>query len=129
MGSVYRDLGKLSESLDHLERSVELRKRIGDRHGEGFGLHSLALTRTALGDHQEVVRLLHESILAHQEVGNLLGEADVQASLGDILRSMDEIPAAVAAWRRAAEIYDTIGSPQAAAIRADLQALTVPEDP
>jgi hypothetical protein len=39
---------------------------------------------------------------------------------------MGETPAAIAAWRRAAEVYEEIGSPRAVAIRADIHASSAP---
>jgi tetratricopeptide (TPR) repeat protein len=47
MGDVYSDLGEHDQALRHYHASLDLRREIGDRRGEGWMLHALALAYAA----------------------------------------------------------------------------------
>jgi len=49
IGDVYRDRGEFAEALSHYRRSLEIRREIGDRQGEGWMLHHLAMTECSDG--------------------------------------------------------------------------------
>src|SRR5215467_6797023 len=49
IGDVYRDKGDYPEAVNHYQRSLEIRREIGDRQGEGWMLHHLATTECSDG--------------------------------------------------------------------------------
>jgi len=42
MGDIYRDLGEYDQALHQYRTSIDIRREIGDRKGEGWMLYSLA---------------------------------------------------------------------------------------
>jgi tetratricopeptide (TPR) repeat protein len=58
MGDVYRDQGEYAQALYHYRASLELRRDIGDRQGEGWMLHALALVHAA----QKVYAQAHDCV-------------------------------------------------------------------
>ena len=49
IGDVYQDKGEYAEALSQYRRSLEIRREIGDRQGEGWMLHHLAVTEYSDG--------------------------------------------------------------------------------
>jgi tetratricopeptide (TPR) repeat protein/class 3 adenylate cyclase len=73
IGDVYRAKGDSVEALVHYRRSLEIRREIGDRQGEGWMLHHLAMTQCSTGQTDHV----HEWIVAASEIAQQEGDAEL----------------------------------------------------
>lgn len=84
MGDVYRDMGDHKQALYYYQASLEIRREIGDRKGEGWMLNSLALVFAAQNLHTQARDYLAQALAIAEECADeeLRGAcADVQDQL------------------------------------------------
>src|SRR5260370_18946440 len=74
-----------SESIGCLERSLAIRREIGDRRGETQSANSVADAYEALGRRKEAVDLLRRALELNRKVGDRYGEAVALSNLGAAL--------------------------------------------
>jgi eukaryotic-like serine/threonine-protein kinase len=109
IGATYRALGKYPAALPHLERSLDLRRRVlGPRHPDTLtSMNSLAVLYQAWGRYALAVPLLTESLAAQQEI---LGEENPHtvASLNNlalVLQGLEQYEKAEPLFVRALDIH------------------------
>ncbi|MEU1881360.1 BTAD domain-containing putative transcriptional regulator [Streptosporangium sp. NPDC020072] len=84
------DLGRLRQAIDHLVRSVELNREIGDTYGEARAMGNLGTVHLECGDLEEAERHLRDALALHRhlrgsELSHSLNElATVRRLSGDL---------------------------------------------
>jgi DNA-binding SARP family transcriptional activator len=98
------------EGIGHLERSLAIRREIGDRFGETQSANNLADIYNWLGRTDEALDLYRHSLELNREVGQRYGEGIALVNLGWTLVDAD----------RAGEAIDQLYLPQARRIFAEI---------
>lgn len=80
---MYRDLGRLKESVRCGKEAIERMRKLEDPRAESYVLTSLAESYTALGYHSSALTCLKRSLRLRRKIGDREGEA---GSLRDIFR-------------------------------------------
>jgi len=99
---VYRDLGRLQESLHCGRRAVELSRGLGDHQAEAFVLTSLADSYRELGHLKNALSCLKRSSRLRQQTGDARGEIGALRDLARVYESLDDENGARAAREEAA---------------------------
>jgi tetratricopeptide (TPR) repeat protein len=72
------------DALNHYHNCLAIRRKIGDRSGEGSALHNISQIYKAWGKNEEALKMMEESLAIRRKTGDHLGE-------GEILNNMSEI--------------------------------------
>ena len=84
-----------SEGIGHLERSLEIRREIGDRMGEVHAANNLADTYQRLGRAAEALAVLWRVLDLTRQVGDRFGEGVALVNLGSTLLDLDRAEEAI----------------------------------
>ena len=83
------------EGIGHLERSLEIRRDIGDRWGEGQAANNLADAYQWLGRTTEALELYRRALELNREVGNRYGQGVSLVNMGWTLLDLDRADEAI----------------------------------
>ena len=97
------------EGIGHIERSLEIRREIGDRIGEVQSANSLADVYLMLGRTAEALDLYRHSLELNREVGHRYGEGIALGNLGWALLDADRAEEAIDYLLQARRIFAEIG--------------------
>jgi DNA-binding SARP family transcriptional activator len=97
------------EGIGHIERSLAIRREIGDRVGEAQSANSLADVYLMLGRTAEALDLYRHSLEVNREVGHRYGEGVALGNLGWALLDADRAEEAIDYLLQARRIFAEIG--------------------
>ncbi len=97
------------EGIAHIERSLAIRREIGDRIGEVQAANSLADVYLLLGRTAEALDLYRRSLELNREVGHRYGEGIAVCNLGWTLLDADRAEEAIDYLLQARRIFAEIG--------------------
>jgi tetratricopeptide (TPR) repeat protein len=80
-----------TEGIGHLERSLAIRREIGDRAGEAQAANNLADAYQRLGRAAEALDLYRRALELNHEVGNRYGEGVALVNVGWTLLDLDRV--------------------------------------
>jgi tetratricopeptide (TPR) repeat protein len=121
LGAAYREMHRLEDALDAAGQARAVWRDLGDRHGEGVNLNNLGDVYRKLGHVEDAIALTKEALELNREIGNRWGEAWSLNSLGKILHSGGQRADARECWHEALGIFERLGDPRAAEVRAHLR--------
>ncbi|SRR5579875_1289535 len=96
------------EAIGHLERSLAIRREIGDRTGEAQSANNLADVYHLLGRTEEALDLYRRAREVNHEVGHRYGEGIALLNLGWALVDVDHAEEAIDHLRQARRIFAEI---------------------
>ena len=114
-GRALRDLGHTAESLEALERALEIAKRTGDRSTQARVLGHVAFTRLQLGEDEVSHAVLTESLSAARDAHDRRSEGMLLASLGTLEVRLGRLDDAARSFDQALEVDEEVGNRYAAA--------------
>ncbi|WP_229401829.1 ATP-binding protein [Micromonospora okii] len=117
IGWYHIQLGDHRRALDYCRRALAGQQRAGNRYWEAHAWDSLGYAHHHLGEFPEAVDCYEHALALWREAGERYFEATTLTHLGDTRRRAGDSDAARAAWRRAVEILDQIGHPDADQLR------------
>jgi DNA-binding SARP family transcriptional activator/tetratricopeptide (TPR) repeat protein len=120
LGERLRQAGSLAQSAERQRQAIAIFRELGDRRLEGNALENLARTLQAAGDTASAIAHCHEALQARRESGDRYGEAVTLDNLGEALRSLGRLEEADRCWRQALAVFESLGAPEAAEMRARL---------
>jgi tetratricopeptide (TPR) repeat protein len=120
-------LGQYRKSLVSCEEALRLFREIRNDVGEADTVDSIGYAYQHLGDRANAVDFYKRSIALWHQLGDRYNEADVLSRLGDV-HGDGHLELAVKAWRDALAILEELGHPDAAAVRAKLEAASATGD-
>ncbi|MFL5731915.1 MAG: tetratricopeptide repeat protein [Chloroflexia bacterium] len=94
-GAMAEARGDYAGSCAYLERSLSVRRAMGDKKFIAAALHNLAQAVRGEGDLVRARQLIEESLAIHREVGNKTGLANSLGTLGTIAYSQGDYAAAL----------------------------------
>jgi DNA-binding SARP family transcriptional activator len=127
LGGIRRKAGDIGQALRLLEEALALARAVGDTEKIATALNGLAATHAAAGHPAEALRWHGEALTTAADNGHGEEQAHAHAGLAEACAGLGEPDAARDHWRNALAHYEALGMPQAAEVRARLDAS--PESP
>lgn len=90
LGLALRDLGQMRQAQEHFEQALRLRRRAGDRKGEGATLNHLGRVYADLGDKERAKEYLEQALRLRREVKDRQGETPTLNNLGNVYADLGE---------------------------------------
>ena len=115
--------GQYERALRIIRGALAMQTKLGNKHGIGPALNSLAYVHRHLGNHGEAADFARRAIDAHAELGHPLSEAMTLIDVGDVHRVSGDLRAAREAWTQALACLDSLGIPAVDRVRAKLREL------
>jgi tetratricopeptide (TPR) repeat protein len=122
-GWSYACLGDYRQTLDYCNRALALQQQLGDADGQAATWDSIGYAHHRLGEPRLAIACYQDALDLYRRCGDRYNEADVLTHLGEACQSVDDLDAARAAWRLAADILDDLGHADADAVRDRLSHL------
>ena len=113
-------LGDYADAIAYCEQALDLQRELGDRFGQAETWDSLGYANQRLGRHAAAISCYQTAVALYHEFEDRYNEGDSTASLGDAHYAAGDAASARDAWRRAADILDSLHHPDAGRIRAKL---------
>lgn len=105
-----RDLGHTHESLEALERALELARQTADASVEARVLGHVAYTRAQLGEDQKALDVFHEAVARARAAKDRRSEGMLLASVGTVLVRLGRLDEAARAFDEALEVDEEVGN-------------------
>jgi len=84
LGLTLRDLGQMRQAQEYFEQALRLRRRVGDRKGEGASLNHLGRVYADLGAKERAKEYLEQALRIRREVKDRQGETTTLNNLGNV---------------------------------------------
>jgi DNA-binding SARP family transcriptional activator/DNA-binding XRE family transcriptional regulator len=123
LASCYALIGDYAQAESHCLRCLPLMRRLDDVYGEAFAYDALGYARHHLGRHRDAAACYRQALRLMRQIGERHGEATTLTHLGETRLSCGDAGTARRSWRQALSILDNLGHPDAADVRARLEAL------
>ena len=118
VGWLQAQVGEHAAALDACRRAVELFASLGDAWGQAHTWDTIGYVHSGLGEHGAAVDAYRRTLELERGSGDRHFEATVRTRLGDELAAVGDPTGARASWTLAAEILESLGMAEAAAVRA-----------
>ncbi|MEH2393585.1 MAG: tetratricopeptide repeat protein, partial [Nostoc sp.] len=109
LGNAYYFLGQYQRAIKYYQQSLDIRREIGDRNGEGNSLIGLGNAYNSLGQYQRAIELLQESLEITRDIGDRNGEGLSLMNLGNAYNSLGQYQRAIEFLQQSLEISREIG--------------------
>ena len=103
--------------------ALDMQREIADRLGQAETLDSIACAHASLVRYDEAMACYRQALQLFREFGDRFDEAQILVHLGDTSILADDPESAATAWQDAVTIFDDLGRPEAADLRAKLSNL------
>jgi len=84
LSQVFKARGDYGKALEYLEKSLAIRREIGDRAGEGTTLNNISQIYDARGDYGKALEYLEKSLAIQREIGDRAGEGTTLNNISQI---------------------------------------------
>lgn len=102
LGVVYRDLGRLRDSVRSGRAALRLLRDLDDKQAESYVLTSLAESHARLGQYPSALSCLRRSLRLRRKIGDTEGEVGVLRDLADVYERLGDAGRARASLEEAA---------------------------
>jgi tetratricopeptide (TPR) repeat protein len=100
-----------ADALAYHDVALEIRRRIGDRNGEGVSLYNKSLCLAEKGELSRSVEFLQSAFRIQEETGNHWEQANILNGLGIVWQDLGRLAEAQSALERSAKLSQTLGDP------------------
>ncbi len=100
----------LPEGVDHLQQSLDIRTRLGDRNGEAQAAHNLAEVQYLVNGADAALPYLHQSLDVQRAAGQPAVLAATLNNLGEIYLELGRLEESVGCLQEALSIFEEIKS-------------------
>jgi len=121
VGWTYILTGRYREALEECGRALAVHQEIGDRNGAAAAWDSLGYAHHHLHEHDRALTCYEQALELYRAIRDRSLEADTLVHIGDTRHAAGEHERAADAHRRALDILDSIGHPDAEAVRGKLK--------
>jgi len=101
--------GDLDQSLEFLQRSLEIKQNLGNKQGVAASLNNLGLVCWSKGDLDQAVAFYQQGLAIHEELGNKLDIARTLNNLGNALTQMGDLDLALEKLEKSLAISEKLG--------------------
>jgi DNA-binding SARP family transcriptional activator/tetratricopeptide (TPR) repeat protein len=123
VGSTLAELGEYEPALDHCLQSLHLNQEFGNRLGQASALDSLGAIHLKLGQYEQAAARYRQALDLVRGLDDRYDVTHVLTHLGQTQLAAGDQQAAQATWLEALSILDELGHPDAAEVRAMLDAV------
>ncbi|MEH2163811.1 MAG: tetratricopeptide repeat protein [Nostoc sp.] len=109
LGTAYYSLGQYQRAIEFSQQSLEIKRDIGDRYGEGTSLGNLGNGYRSLGQYQRAIEFFQQSLEISREIGDRNGEGNSLINLGSTYDSLGQYQGAIEFFQQSLEIKRDIG--------------------
>jgi ATP/maltotriose-dependent transcriptional regulator MalT/DNA-binding SARP family transcriptional activator len=109
LGSAYGAIGRLAESVHHLEQARHGWQQLGNKRDLSWVLNNLGVTYWQIGRDDAARQVFSECVATSRECGNTRAEGYALTSLGDALRLAGQLHEAAAHYDEALRIARDLG--------------------
>lgn len=109
LGRLQYVLGELDEALAYLEKSLAIRREIGDRSGEGTTLNNISLIHSARGEYDKALVYLEKSLAIQREIDDRAGEGTTLNNISGVFLARGDYGKALEYLEMSLEITREIG--------------------
>jgi DNA-binding SARP family transcriptional activator/tetratricopeptide (TPR) repeat protein len=127
LGGYLRQLGRLSQAMDHLQRATRLWSRVVDATGTSLTLSETGATHTALGQFGQAHMEFRAALRTAREAGDRGAEFEALLGIGEMARAAGDLASALRHCRAAAELAQQLRRPRSIAQARDALARTQAE--
>jgi DNA-binding SARP family transcriptional activator len=120
LGEVYERQGAYAEAVSTYQQSLAMFRELGNALGEASVLGSLGRVHRLRGQHVAALDCLSKGLAIAERAGDRRGVAVCLRDLGYVSEALDDLPQARAHWRQALGIFEELGVPEGAEMRAVL---------
>ncbi|MBQ1094251.1 AfsR/SARP family transcriptional regulator [Streptomyces sp. B93] len=118
LGLALAQAGDLDQAADRLAEALEVFRDSRQRLWEGMAIFRIAEVRLAAGNPASAAALAEQSLAVLRGIGGEWRRGNVLTVLGRALDGIGQSGRAQACWREALSIYEELGSPETAEVRA-----------
>jgi tetratricopeptide (TPR) repeat protein/tRNA A-37 threonylcarbamoyl transferase component Bud32 len=104
LGAACRDVGHLEEALDHLGRSLEIRKAAGDIRGQIATLIDLASVRERRGEMEEALDMEGRAVTLARDLGDTTEESKALDVMASTYEGAGKLDKALGTYRESLQI-------------------------
>ncbi|MDT0345942.1 AfsR/SARP family transcriptional regulator [Streptomyces litchfieldiae] len=122
LGTLSRRDGDHGAALRHHDEALTIARAVGATETVVESLNELAATHAAAGHPARSLRLHGEAMEVAEKAGRRRALADTHAGIAAVRAALGEHDTARGHWRRALDLYEALGLPQAADMRTRLGA-------
>jgi CHAT domain-containing protein/Tfp pilus assembly protein PilF len=109
LGSTAYRQGDFRIALENYEKSLEARRRLGNKDEIARALNDLANVQQEMGDYERALALREQALALWKETGNQAGRADGLNDLAWVYQSMGNYPKALSSLLNARVLHEKIG--------------------
>jgi DNA-binding SARP family transcriptional activator/tetratricopeptide (TPR) repeat protein len=120
IGDVHLRLGSCLEAIGYHRQALALFREIGDRNGEAEALNGLGEALLAIGQPDEARTEQATALGLARQIGDRFQQARAHDGLARTSQATGDHGQALNHWQQALTLYTELGSPRAAAVRAQL---------
>ncbi|MEG4424610.1 MULTISPECIES: tetratricopeptide repeat protein [unclassified Microcoleus] len=103
-GNEQLNSGELQKALETYQQVLEIRRKIGDRPGEGEVLHKIGVVYHRLSQYHQAVEFYQKALEVRRNLGDRTGEAATLHNLGDVYRLLGQYQQALEVLQQALAI-------------------------
>lgn len=104
IGYYYDMQGDVPKALSFYNKSLKIKKEVGDKEGVAVALHNIGHVYLLQGNISYALECFRKSLKLHEEVGNKSGIAASLHSLGGVYSGQGDIPKALEYYHRSLKI-------------------------
>ncbi|MEW6285484.1 MAG: tetratricopeptide repeat protein, partial [Chloroflexota bacterium] len=108
-GKLHIHIGDYETALQYLKQSLDIRRQIGDKAGEGTTLNNMATTAHAQGDYETALAYLKQSLDIMRQIGDKAGEGTTLNNISQIYDAQGDYETALAYLKQSLDIMRQIG--------------------
>ncbi len=102
-------LGEYAQAEQFFRQSLEIRRQLGDKAGEGSTLNGLGSVYSLLGEYAQAEQFFRQSLEIRRQLGDKAGEGSTLNGLGSVYSLLGEYAQAEQFFRQSLEIYRQLG--------------------
>jgi CHAT domain-containing protein len=110
LGNSYNLLGQYQKAIDFFQQSLEIKKQINNRNGEGDSLSNLGNSYNYLGQYQKAIDFFQQSLAVRKQIGDRNGEGNSLNNLGVSYNYLGQYQKAIDFYQQSLAIYKQVGN-------------------
>jgi CHAT domain-containing protein/tetratricopeptide (TPR) repeat protein len=109
MGVVYWSWDQHAKALEYYEKSMKIRRKIGDVQGQGVTLSTMGIAYGAMGQYAKALEYYEKSLEIRRKVGDVRGEGVTLNNMGAVYHDWGQYAKALEHFEKSLEIESKVG--------------------
>jgi tetratricopeptide (TPR) repeat protein len=128
LGVTFEVEGDLSSALDCYRKSLRLKTKLGDLHGQGTALVGLGNLSYKDRKLEKALDYYQKSLIIRKKLGDRYGEGLTLANLGRMYLEQGKTRQAIKLWQQSLNVLKDLDAPEAAEVASWLKELEADND-